>query len=404
MRILMLTQWFQPEAFFKGLPLAKNLRDRGHEVEVLTGFPNYPEGLIYDGYRMRLWQCEVLDGIRVNRVALFPSHDRSGMRCMLNYLSFATTASLLGPWLVRKPDVIYVYNLITLGMAARMIRLFRGCKVVLDVQDLWPESVASSGMMGNRFLLALLKRWCRAEYVRCDRLVVLSPGFKENLVARGIDEQRIDVVYNWCDETAMTIPEPDPTVAAELGFTNRFNVVFAGTMGVMQALDCVIECARRLETRDPEVQFTFVGGGIDVDRLKRLAADLKNVQFLARQPRSEIGRVLANADALLVHLKDDPLFEITIPSKIQAYLHAGKPVLCGVRGDAAELVCRSGAGKAFQPENPDSLADAILELRAKSPAEFQEMGRAGYDFYDQHLSFEKGVDRIEQILRGVTAG
>jgi hypothetical protein len=141
MKILLLTQWFQPEPFFKGLSFAKALKSRGHDVEVLTGFPNYPGGKLYPGYRVRLWQRESVDGIRVNRVALYPSHDRSGLKRMLNYLSFGLSAALIGPLLVQKPDVIYVYNLVTLGPAAYLLRFFYGCPVVYDVQDIWPDSV-----------------------------------------------------------------------------------------------------------------------------------------------------------------------------------------------------------------------------------------------------------------------
>ena len=149
MRILFLTQWFQPEPSIKGLPFAKALRDRGHEVEVLTGFPNYPGGKVYPGYRVRLWQSEIMEGIRVHRVALYPSHDKSALRRMGNYLSFALTSATIGPFLVRRPDVVYVYNLVTLGLTSRLLQLIYGCPVVYDIQDLWPDSVSGSGMLDH---------------------------------------------------------------------------------------------------------------------------------------------------------------------------------------------------------------------------------------------------------------
>ena len=240
MRVLLLTQWFAPEPEIKGLTFAKALSERGHEVEVLTGFPNYPEGRLYPGYRVRPWQREVMDGIRVNRVALYPSHDRSGLRRICNYLSFGASATVLGPWLVRKPDIVYVYNLVTLGFAARLLRIFRGAKIVLDVQDLWPESVASSGMMRRR----AASKSPPVDGVGLNTHTLITSlfcrlGFKENLVARGICETKIDVIYNWCDEKGMVVPDPDARVAQKLGFAGRFNVVFAGSMGVMQALDVV---------------------------------------------------------------------------------------------------------------------------------------------------------------------
>ena len=334
----MLTQYFQPEPNFKGLPLAKALRDRGHQVQVLTGFPNYPGGKLYNGYKLRLWRLEEMDGIKIIRVPLFPSHNRSGVLRILNYLSFGVSACILGPWLIKKPDIVFVYNLITLGPASRAIRLFTRAKVVIDVLDLWPESVSESGMLRSRFVSRLLAWWCKHEYKAADKLIACTPGFKQNLANRGIDQAKLDMIYNWCDESSIIIPEPNSVVAEELGFTNHFNIVFAGTMGVMQALDSIMDAAKLVAKEFSDVKFTFVGGGIEVDRLRNISASMGNVQFLPQMPPSEIGSVFANADALLVHLKDAPIFEITVPSKIQAYLYAGKPILCGVRGDAAKLV------------------------------------------------------------------
>lgn len=404
MRILILSQWFQPEPFFKGLPLAKALRDRGHEVEVLTGFPNYPGGKVYPGYRVRLRSREVMDGIPVNRVALYPSHDANAIGRILNYVSFGTSAAVFGPWLTRKPDVIYIYNLVTLGFAASVLRRLKGSRVVIDVQDLWPESVARSGMLGNPLMLGILNRWCRAVYRRADRLIVLSPGFKRSLVERGIPEEKIEVIYNWCDQAPPDLSSLDPERAREFGFAGRFNIVFAGTMGKLQALDAVIDCARRLRDEAPDVLFTFVGGGVEVEHLKGLSSDLPNVQFLDRRPPSAMGEIYALADALLVHLKDDPLFEITIPSKIQAYLMAGKPILCGVKGDAADLVGRAGAGVSFLPEDAASLAQAVLALRAMTPDERRRIGENGRAYYQEHLDMHEGVRRMESIFQALVAG
>lgn len=403
MRILFLTQFFQPEPMFKGLPLAKALRDRGHEVEVLTGFPNYPGGRVYDGYKIRPWRRETIDGVRVNRVALYPSHDRSASRRMLNYLSFGASAAVLGPWLVRKPDVIYVYNLVTLGFAARLLRYFKGCRIVLDVEDLWPESVAGSGMMKNAMLLRMLQRWCRSEYASPDRMVVLSPGFKRNLEARSIPGDKIDVVYNWCDETSLPIAAADKDLAQRLGFAGRFNIVFAGTMGIVQSLDTVLAAARRLCQEDPNVLFTFVGGGVDVDRLKKASEGLSNVQFLPRQPLEEVGRIFAISDALLVHLADDPLFSITIPSKIQAYMYAGRPILCGIRGDAADLVQQANAGLSFAPEDPNSLVAAIQKLRSMPADDRERMGACGRTYYQKHLALSAGVEQLEAVFEKTVA-
>ncbi len=401
MRILMLTQWFYPEPFFKGLPFAKELIRRGNDVEVLTGFPNYPGGKIYNGYHLRLWQREKVDGVTVNRVYLYPSHDESGIRRIINYLSFALSAVFLGSWLVRKPDVVYVYNLVTLAWAATFLRWIYGCKIIYDVQDLWPESVVSSGMLKNRLVLGLLHRWCLWAYKTADQIVVLSPGFKQNLQRRGIPEDKIEVIYNWCD-TDSTLPERSgDQLAKELGLVDSFNVMFAGTMGVMQGLETVLEAARICAEELPNIRFIFVGDGIDKKRLfdKSKETGLTNVIFVPRQPMSKMGEFFAFADTLLVHLKNDDLFRITIPSKTQAYLAAGRPVIMAVSGDAADLIEMTNAGYACVSEDPDAIVSCIKKLCALSSEERVCMGKRGKDFYIKELSIDCGVRKFEALFR-----
>ena len=388
---------------FKGLPFAKALRDLGHEVEVLTGFPNYPGGNVYPGYSIRPWQREFMDGIPVNRVMLYPSHDRSGLRRILNYISFGLSAATIGPALVRRPDVVYVYNLVTLGFAANVLRTLHKCPIVLDVQDLWPDSVTKSGMLNNAYVIRFLNRWCNSVYKKADYLTVLSPGFKRILSERGVSEDRIEVIYNWCDENQIQVADRDESLAQELGFSGRFNVVFAGTMGKMQALDAVLDAARLLKSQAPNVQFVFIGGGTDVDCLKQKAKELElhNVKFLARRPVTEIGSIIQLADVLLVHLKKDPLFEVTIPSKIQAYLAAGRPILAGVRGDAAKLVEMAAAGCSCNPEDPKSISEAILTMSRMSPSELRSTGERGRKYYSDNLSLRAGVHNFSNLFSRV---
>lgn len=399
MRILFLTQFFQPEPMFKGLSFARALRERGHTVEVLTGFPNYPGGKLYAGYRIRPVLREVIDGIPVTRVPLIPNHNQSSIGRMANYLSFAGSAATIGAVTAFRPDVIYVYNLVTLGPAWQVLRLRHRCAVVLDVQDLWPESVSNSGMMRSPWLNRVLASWCRRMYRSPDRLTVLSPGFKKHLEGLGVPGDRIDVIYNWCEEWPRMMDAQAESLRREAGFHGRFNVLFAGTMGKMQALEPVISAARIVEKLAPEVQFSFLGGGIEVDRLKHLSIGMRNVRFLERRSPAEAFALSAAADALLVHLKDDPLFSITIPSKTQVYLHVGRPILMGVRGDAAALVRQADAGLCFQPENPDEIARAVVELVKKSPAERQRLGANGRRFYESHLSFSFGVSHFERVFQ-----
>jgi lipopolysaccharide/colanic/teichoic acid biosynthesis glycosyltransferase/glycosyltransferase involved in cell wall biosynthesis len=393
-RILMLTQWFDPEPAFKGLELARQLVRRGHQVEVLTGFPNYPEGRLYPGYRLRIWQREAVDGIPVIRVPLYPSHDRSALRRALNYASFAVAAALLGPALARRPDAIYVYHPPgTIGLPALVLGRWFSAPVVYDVQDLWPDTVASTGMLRHGLAMRLLAGFCRVVYRHVERVVVLSPGFRQALVEQGVDGGRIDVIYNWA-------PQEQTVRISDRSNGGKFTVVYAGTMGLAQGLDAVLEAAAQCLRTVPCAQFLFVGDGVDADRLKQRAEAMRltNVEFRGRQPLAVAQETLAAAGALLVHLKDDPLFAITIPSKTQAYLAAGRPIVMAVRGDAANLVARAGAGVLAQPGDPESIAEAVRQVAEMPEAGRARMGRAGREFYQTELALGRAVEKFEAVF------
>jgi glycosyltransferase involved in cell wall biosynthesis len=345
---------------------------------------------------VRLFQKEIIDGIRVNRVVLFPSHDRSGFKRIMNYLIFSLSAALLGPLLVRKPDVIYVYNLITLSWAALVMKHISGCKIVYDVQDLWPESVNNSRILSNRFLLNALNRWCVWAYCRADRLAVLSPGFKRALIERGVPRERIEVVYNWCDSTNWESRKRDNDLARECRILDTHNVVFAGTMGTMQGMDTVLEAARLCGHTLPDARFVLVGGGTEVERLKGRARDLGlgNVVFIPRQPMHAMDKIWSIADVLLVHLVDEPILSITIPSKTQAYLSTGVPVIMAVRGDAADLMVESGGGIVCQPENPVEMAAAVKQIYDMPLSDRKRMGQRGKQYYDHMLSIDRGCEKF----------
>ena len=201
LRVLMLTQWFDPEPAFKGLAFAKKLTKLGLEVEVVTGFPNYPFGKIYPGYRIKPVQRELLDGVRITRVALYPSHDRSPIKRILNYVSFAFSSFWYCLIFVRKIDVIYAYHPpLTVGIAASFLGLLRRIPVVYDVQDLWPDTLRTTGMMDNDRVISLVGSICDQVYKRVDQIVVLSPGFKSQLIQRGVPESKVTVIYNWANE------------------------------------------------------------------------------------------------------------------------------------------------------------------------------------------------------------
>jgi len=400
-RVVLLTQWCDPEPTFKGLAFARELVRQGFEVEVVTGFPNYPGGKVYPDYRVRMIQREVIDGVQVTRLPLYPSHDGSAIRRIANYVSFAASSLFYGLFVLKRPDVIYAYHPpLTVGITASLLRILRRIPVVYDIQDMWPDTLRATGMLNNVHALGIVSRVCQWVYSKVDRVVVLSPGFRNLLTERGVPAGKIDVIYNWCDETALQNIAPDCSTAV-FPADGRFRIVFAGNMGKAQALGAVIEAAELLANRRPEITFVLLGSGIEVEGLKQAVAakGLENIAFIPRVPMNEVGAILRAADALLVHLKDDPLFAITVPSKTQAYMAIGKPLLMAVRGDAAELVEHAACGVIALPENPQSLADAALRLADMSVAERLVMAVNSRRFYETELSLAVGAKRFAAHFR-----
>ena len=403
MKILLLTQWFDPEPTFKGLAFAKELTKQGHEVEVLTGFPNYPQGKLYDGYKLKLFQKENIEGISVLRVPLYASHDNSAFKRVLNYASFAVSATLYGIFLTKKADVIYAYHPpLTVDMAALLIKLFRKTPVVLDIQDMWPDTLKATGMIGNEKLLNIVDSLCKVVYRYADHIVVLSPGFKQLLEKRNVAASKVSVIYNWCDESSLNSVSELSADNKQL-LNNKFNIVFAGNMGKAQSLDTVIEVAQQLKS-ELEIQFVFVGQGTETQRLKQICKDnqLNNVKFIPQMPMQKVGAILRKADALLVYLRNDPLFEITIPSKMQAYMAIGKPIIIGVSGDASNLVQEADCGVVVTPEDTLSLKEGILKLYHLERDKAEEMANNAKIFYQSNLSITTGVKQFIDVFKKVS--
>jgi glycosyltransferase involved in cell wall biosynthesis len=258
-------------------------------------------------------------------------------------------------------------------------------------------------MVRSRSILSLLDKCCRAVYHRARRVVALSPGMTKALIARGVPSDRAATIFNWCEEEYFTPSPADPDIVASLRAKGKFIVMFAGTMGKAQGLEFVLAGAEAVRNTLPHVHFVFVGGGIEVPRLQELACarGLTNVTFIPRKPFAEIGRTLGAADVCLVHLRKDPLFEITIPSKIQAYLSMGKPILIGVEGDAADIILSAEAGIPYRPDSTVDFVDALRQISTMEQTERETMGRKGREFYLREMSLERGVSKFEQLFSEV---
>jgi glycosyltransferase involved in cell wall biosynthesis len=404
MRIGLISQWYDPEvgAVIPGT-IARTLSSQGHQVEVLTGLPNYPTGRIYAGYRLRHYQREVLDGVTVHRAPLYASHDSHPGRRAANYLTFAAAASVVGLSALRHVDATLVYSApATAALPALVLHRARRIPYVLLIQDIWPQSVTASGFLrdsSSRWVERGLQRFCDTVYRRAASIAVTSPGMADLVAARGIDERKIAVVPNCADETHFHPVERDPDLVRELGPFRPFTVMYAGNLGEVQGLDVLVEAADLLRSHR-QVGFVLVGGGVAEQRLRRMVVErgLDNVRFVAPQPITRMAQVLALGDVQLVTLRDLPLFRSTLPSKLQATLAAGRPIIAAVRGDAAAVVAASGAGITVPPGSSAQLAAAILETSALSVQERRDLGDAGRRYYETHLSRRQGVARLSALV------
>lgn len=406
MRIGLISQWYEPEPGAAAHPtaVARALRKRGHEVTVLTGFPNYPLGAAYPGYQQRWRSTQVLDGIRVHRVPSYLSHDSSAARRAVSLTSFAASASAQVAAL-RQVDVCLVYaSPLTAALPALALKTFAKVPYVLYIQDLWPDTVMASGFIRNARLAEyaerFLHRGCAVAYRGAESLAVIAPSMGVVLESRGVAPESIGVVYNWVDEDVFRPATPDRALQQDLKARAPFTLMYAGAVGDIQAIDTAI---RALHIIGPEagVHLCIVGDGVATSRLERLATDLgvgAQVSFHAPRPLADMSHVLAAADAQLVTLKDLPLFEATIPSKTQAILACGQPVVVAAPGDAARLAASSKAALTVPPEHPGELAAAIREMQRLTPAKRREMGAAGREFYERELCEAVGAQRLETLL------
>lgn len=393
MRIAYVTQWFEPEPnIIKGTSFVRALEAAGHEVTVVTGLPNYPYGRIYPGYRLRLIHHETVDGVRIVRLPLYPSHDRSTVRRSLTFLSFFLASFIY--LLLRRSrfDLAYVYHPpITVGLAASFARI----PFVLDVQDLWPDTVLATKMPGASKLTGALGRCCRLVYARAQAICTQSDGMKAALVERGVPPEKISVIRNWADAEFQKVPPSREQC-------RRFTLVYGGNLGRAQQLSNVVDAAAIVQRDRPDIRIALFGSGVEEHELHKKARGhrLTNLDFPGRVPAADIIQEFVDADALLLHLGDDPLFDITIPSKTQYYLAMGRPIVAAVNGEAGKLLRQSGAAIVIRPADAPALANAIIEMADTSTVRRDAMGQAGNEFYHKHLSFSQAIGRTIALLEG----
>jgi colanic acid biosynthesis glycosyl transferase WcaI len=407
MRILIVTQWWPPEPGWLIASLGHSLSSKGHDVHVVTGFPNYPSGKLYPGFRQR-WRLRSRDsGLTVTRVPLYPSHDRSAVGRVLNYLSFGLTSALIGTLTAPRPDVVHIYHPpITSALSGLVARFVRRVPYLLHIQDMWPESVIDSGMVPRgrvgRLVSWVLSQVCMVAYWGAARIVVISPGMKSLLVERGVDPSKISVIYNWCDESTFGPAEPDPAFRTAMGWDDRCVVLYAGNFGDYQGLDSAVTAAAALADKT-NLQLVLVGSGIASEKIRALVEEVgaRNVSILERVQPEAMRALNAAADFMLVSLIDLPFLAATIPGKTQVALASGKPVIMAVRGDAADLIRSAEAGISCAPDT-EGLRAAFAHAAALPGPARQEMGARARSLYVEVLSLSRATTELEELMCGCT--
>ncbi|MEO5698781.1 MAG: glycosyltransferase family 4 protein [Burkholderiaceae bacterium] len=408
MRILVLSQYFWPETF-RITEVVASLREAGCDVTVLTGQPNYPEGRVPEGYSAASLTTQLRDGLTIHRVPLVPRGGGTALRLTLNYLSFVASATVFGPWMLRgqRVDAILVYapSPILQAIPGVWLAWLKRARLATWVQDLWPESLSATGFVRNPQILAAVATVVRWIYRRSDLLLVQSRAFVEPVTRMAGDTP---VVYH-PNPGELAFSTRDAAQAPRLRLEPGFNVVFAGNLGTVQALDTVLAAAHLLRDAT-DVRFVLVGSGSRGEWLQQETRrlGLTNVQMPGRFAPHEMPAILAQASALLVSLTRNPIMAQTVPSKIQAYLAAGRPIIASLDGEGARVVEDAGAGVTCPAEDAPALAEAVRMLRTL-PREAQDrMALQGRSYYGRH--FEPRMlagqlaDRLDEMVREGSSG
>ncbi|SNB45065.1 glycosyltransferase family 4 protein [Geobacter sp. DSM 9736] len=402
MKILVVSQYFWPESFLIN-NVAVGLVERGHQVTVLTGSPNYPKGRFFEGYGF-FNAPEEYQGVYVVRVPLIPRGRGAGVQLALNYLSFAASASIAGPLLCRgKFDQIFVFepSPITVGIPALVMKSLKSASVLFWVQDLWPESLSATGALSSKVVLGWVGKLVRAIYRRCDRILIQSRSFAGSVIQQGGSPERIRYFPNSAEKVFTCQSASEAEIPA---LPTGFRIMFAGNIGAAQDFGNIIATAKLLkEYRD--IRWIIVGDG----RMRQWAETEIARQglgeifsFLGRYPLEAMPAFFAQADALLVTLRKEKIFAMTIPTKIQAYLACGRPVIAAIDGEGAKIIEEAGAGFTCPAEDPGLFAQAVLKMYRTSSVERERMAASGRKYYQLNFDSEALLDKLVLWMQELT--
>jgi colanic acid biosynthesis glycosyl transferase WcaI len=401
MRVLLVAQYFWPESVGAGLwlhQLATDLTRRGHSVTMVTGFPNYPEGRLFEGYAGRRFMREWVDGVEVIRTWIYATPDQSFGARLLNFGSFCASAPL-GIAAARRPEVIYcVLPPLALGLSTEFVAWCKRVPVLINIQDIYPDIAVSLGYLRNRLAIAFFQRMERLIYRRAAAVTVITDSFRENLLGKGVRPEKIHVVPNWADAEQIQPGAKDNRFRQQLGVDSKFLVVYSGGMGHNSCLEAVVEAARILA--DDPYEFVLIGDGAKRAKLERRAAELalRNIHFLPFQTAEVYAQVLAASDVQLLTLNESST-HVSLPSKMLKIMASGRPMvaLANRGSDAARLVLTAKCGDVVSPGDAPALARTLREFAANREG-LRAMGQNARRFLVENFSRERCVAQVESLL------
>lgn len=408
LRILYLSQYFPPEVGAtqtRAYEMARHLAAAGHHVTMLAEVPNHPAGVIPPEYRGKLWERKPLDGIDVVRLWVKTSPAKNFRTRMLFYLSYMVMAIIAGVIVSigrgKRYDLVYATSPpLFVALAGAVIGILTGTRFVMEVRDLWPESAVALGELSSERAIKLAQKVADFCYRRARRLVVVTKGIEDRLLAEGISKRKLSLITNGANvDEFRPMPDEAARLKQELGLEERFVAIYAGIHGIAQGMETLAEVAEKLQDR-PDIVLVTVGEGPRKATLRELVQERKigNLMLLPEQPRERMAAYLSMAGCSLVPLRDDPLFAGALPSKMFEGLASGTPVVLSVRGEAAEVLREAGGGISVQPEDAGAIADAILWLR-DHPDQARRMGEQGRAFVVERYSRQAQAQLLEQLLR-----
>ncbi len=412
MKILYISQQFYPEmgaASGRVYELSKYWVGLGHDITVLTSFPNYPDGVIHESYKSkskRLFLRETIDGIKVIRTFTLPTHLRSALRRGLYYISYYISSSLAGLFLESYDVVIATSPSLLTGLTGLLVSRLKSTAFVFEVRDLWPEVITAIGAGKESSLTyRIFNKIASILYTKSDLIVVVTESFRDQIISsRGIRPEKIKVIENAVDTEFFKPFTVDPESVKELGLKNRFVVSYIGTIGYTHGVEVILNAAPEIKREIPELIFLLVGSGSDKERLQKIRndMDLDNVRFVEQQPKSTIPTFINASDVSLVLSIKQPLLHKTIFAKVFEPMACGIPIIVGAIGETRNIVIeKANCGISFEPEDPQGLIDSITKLHG-NPEMRKKLGENGRKYVTENFTrVKKAMDYIEILQAAI---